>query len=201
MATALEFDEEIHRALCIRHLNCKQLYYKKCSDCIRVFCADCRSLQIELVNLLSHHTAPLQEMLQQRRARMVQSSSSEVYQRLYSKARYHFGIWMQYWSWTQSRKGPIEQPECHNRLVIRSSLNCIAKFSFSTSELLLCTIRARLCCSISCSGAVWCDSRFTSSIWSDRQSAQNTLIRAVATIGAWGHGLYQSVWPPKHLRN
>ena len=69
MATAFGAEDDIHRALCVRHPNCKQLHF--CYDCIRVFCADCRSLQIERVNHLSHRTAPLQEVLEQRRERMV----------------------------------------------------------------------------------------------------------------------------------
>ena len=69
MAIDLKVDEEIHRALCVRHPNCKQLHF--CIDCIKEFCADCRSLQIEGVNHLSHRMTPLQEVLKQRRERMV----------------------------------------------------------------------------------------------------------------------------------
>lgn len=61
-------EEAIHRALCVRHPNCRELHF--CFDCSRVFCADCKTLGIERLNHLPHRTATLQVALQQRLDRL-----------------------------------------------------------------------------------------------------------------------------------
>ena len=61
-------EEALHRALCVRHQNCKELHF--CFDCGRVFCAECRTFGIERLNHISHRTSPLQEALQQRLERL-----------------------------------------------------------------------------------------------------------------------------------
>ena len=60
--------DEIHRALCVRHPNCKELHF--CTTCSLVFCADCRTLEMERVNHKKHRTEPLQNVLNQRTERM-----------------------------------------------------------------------------------------------------------------------------------
>ena len=61
-------EEEIHRALCVRHPNCREFHF--CLDCSLVFCADCRKLEMERVNHLKHRTEPLQNVLNQRKEQM-----------------------------------------------------------------------------------------------------------------------------------
>lgn len=46
----------------------KELYF--CFDCSRVFCKDCRSIEIEHVNHMTHRTAPFQEVLNHRKERL-----------------------------------------------------------------------------------------------------------------------------------
>ena len=61
-------EEALHRALCVRHPNCKELHF--CFNCNRVFCSECKTFGIERLNHLSHHTTLLQEALQQRLDRL-----------------------------------------------------------------------------------------------------------------------------------
>ena len=66
--TCVDGENEIHRALCVRHPNCKDLHF--CFDCSLVLCADCRKVVIESVNHLQHSTVSLKEVFNQRRERM-----------------------------------------------------------------------------------------------------------------------------------
>ena len=61
-------EEEMYRALCVRHPNCEELHF--CLNCSLVFCADCRKLGMEHVNHLKHRTEPLQNVLNQRKERL-----------------------------------------------------------------------------------------------------------------------------------
>ena len=61
-------EEEIHRALCVRHPKCKELHF--CFNCSLVFCSDCRKIESERVNHLKHRTEPLQNVLNQRKEQM-----------------------------------------------------------------------------------------------------------------------------------
>lgn len=61
-------DDGIHRALCVRHPDCKDLHF--CNDCSLVFCAECRTIGIERVNHLQHSALPLPQVLNQRNERM-----------------------------------------------------------------------------------------------------------------------------------
>ena len=62
-------EEEIHRALCVRHPKCKELHF--CFNCSLVFCADCRKLEMERVNHLKHLTEHLQNVLNRRNEQMI----------------------------------------------------------------------------------------------------------------------------------